>query len=71
MGKDTQHLGEGRHLAVTGRVMEMPLASSGASPRRAGSRGVGTRSWRQWEPSMALEQGTDVIRSWFQKEKMG
>lgn len=29
------------------------------------------RSWRQWEPSMVLEQGTDVIRFWFQKEKVG
>lgn len=25
---------------------------------------------RQWEPSMALEQGTDVIQSRFQKEKV-
>lgn len=42
------------------KVMEMtPESSTGASLRRAGSQGVWTWFRRQWEPLMALEQGTD------------
>lgn len=29
------------------------------------------RSWRQWEPLMALEQGTEVIRFWVSERNDG
>lgn len=54
------------------KVMEMrPESSTGARPRGAGSQGVWMWFRRHWEPSMALEQGTDVICSWFQKGEVG
>lgn len=68
VGKDTRIWEKGNIFGcVWSKVMEMRPESL----RGAGSQGVWIWFRRQWEPLMALEQGTDVICSWFQKGKVG